>query len=189
MGPYQLRNIADWQQPFNTDRNGQTYQTGKAVEITQFTWWDGTVHALDFVNVIVASDSGYNWYLDQSQWKVWITTDQAVVWLRNRARHYSTDLPDYYASSDERVYLTDGLTFVSPVDASQTYQHTWGTFCYVDHHDSVSVHGFSAFSGLHDQSVEMLLDKFCRIAGTQAKFLGDIQIPTISLGDGEEFSV
>jgi hypothetical protein len=188
MGPFQLRNIGDWSSPFNSDREGYTYQGGRAIEITQFNWWSGTLHALDFQNSIVASSSGYNWLLDQTLWKVWITTGGAVVWLRNRARHYSDDLPDYYPDTNERVFITDGLSGVTSVTNDGTeYAHPYGAFVFAHHGDKVAIHGFSAFSGMHDQSIQVLLDKFCKIAGTQASFIGDTVLPTLLLENGVEY--
>lgn len=181
MGPYQIRNITDWEDPFNTDRNGQNYQGGKAVEITQFNWWNGTEHALDFTGSIVGSSSGYNWLLDQTMWKVWITTGGEVVLLRNRARHYS-NIPDYYPDGNEKFFLTDGLSGVTRENSDGVeYFHPLGTFVYLHNDDSVSLYGFSPFSGNHDQSIRYLIDKFSKIAGTEASFIGDVSYPTLNL--------
>jgi hypothetical protein len=184
-----LRNATSWDAPFNTDREGKTYQGGKAIEITQFEWLDGLTHAEDFVDSIIATSAGYNWELDETQWKVWITTGGEVVWLRNRARHYSEDMPDYYPDGNERVYITEGLTGVSGSGDGTDYQHPHGAFVYVHSDDRVSVHGFSAFSGEHDQSIMNLLDKFCRLSGTLAEFIGDLEVASKTFTDGEEFEL
>jgi hypothetical protein len=190
MGPFQIRNTDSWDDPFNSDREGTSYQGGKAIEITQFNWWAGSGHINDFTDCIIASSSGYCWKLDQSLWKVWITTGGAVVWLRNRARHYAEEMPDYYADGNDKIYITDGMAGVTAKNVEENdYSHGYGAFVYVDNDDSVSIHGFSAISGLHDQSVQTLLDKFCKIAGTQAKFIGDEIIDSEVISNGEDFAL
>lgn len=186
-GPYQLRNLESWDNPFNSDRNGKTYQGGKAVEITQFSWLNGTDHAEDFQGSLMASTAGYTWEIDETQYKVWITTGGQVVWLRNRARHYAQTQPDYYGEGGEKLFISDGLTGVSPVVADETeYRHSAGSFAYIHSEDKVSIHGFCAINGDHDQSIMSLLDLFCKIAGTSASFIGDTVYPVIEAEDGEE---
>lgn len=190
MGPFQLRNTESWSKPFNSDREGFTYQEGAAVEITQFNWWSGTEHAVDFAGNIIASSSGFNWYIEQTLWKVWITTGKKVVWLRNRARHYSLDMPDYYPDGNEKFYITDGLTGVRAVSEEEVeYNHPYGSIVYYDNDDKVSIHGFSAVSGNHDESVQTLLEKFCKVAGTNASFIGDSVTPSRVLISGEEMDL
>lgn len=190
MGPYQLRNLESWDSPYNNDKNGKSYQGGKAVEFTQFIWQNGVDHANDYTDSIVASSSGYNWLLDQSQWKVWITTGKAVVWLRNRARHYSEDIPDYYPDGDERIYITDGLSGLTQINGETTeYRHSHGAWVYIDSDDSVTIYGFSGYSGNHDQSIRSLLDKFCKIAGTSASFIGDKNILSQTIFGSQEIQL
>lgn len=185
MGPYQIRNTESWDSPYNDDRNGKTYQGGKAVEIGQFQWLNGTTHAELFKDVIVSSSGGYSWLLDESQWKVWIKTGGAVVWLRNRARHYSDEIPDYFADGYDRFFLTDGLLSVTPTVEAQ-YQHPYGSFVYLHSGEYVIIAGFMAVSLDADQSVSNLIEKISRTSGTDAIFLGDQTIASVSLDDGED---
>lgn len=189
MGPYQIRNTESWDSPFNSDRNGKTYQGGKAIEITQFAWLNGTSFAELLKDAIIGSSAGYAWEIDETQWKVWITTGGQVVWLRNRARHYAADAPDYYADGADRVYITDALTGVTPVGDDVDYYHPWGTFVYRHSDDRLALHGFAAFSAEHDQSVQTLLSVFAHLSGTSAEFIGDVKIPSLELVEDTEVKI
>jgi hypothetical protein len=189
MGPFQLRNMESWDSPFNSDRNGKSYQGGKAVEITQFAWLNGTTNWDDWAGAIVASSSGYSWLLDQTQWKVWITTGGEVVWLRNRVRHYSDTIPDYYPDGNERVFITNGLENVTVEGEVIEYRHEYGAWVYIHNDDAVVMRGFSGYNGLHDQSVRNLLKKFCQIAGTNATFPGDEITVSREFDDEEEYEL
>lgn len=189
MGPYQIRNTESWDSPFNSDRNGKTYQGGKAIEITQFAWLNGTSFAELLKDAIIGSSAGYAWEIDETQWKVWITTGGQVVWLRNRARHYAADAPDYYADGADRVYITDALTGVTPVGDDVDYYHPWGAFVYRHSDDRLALHGFAAFSAEHDQSVQTLLSVFAHLSGTSAEFIGDVKIPSLELVEDTEVKI
>lgn len=188
MGPYQIRSTEEWNEPFNNDKNGKTYQGGKAVEFTFFQWLNGTSHALDYAGSLVASAGGYSWELDESQWKVWITTGGQVVWLRNRSRHYSENIPDNYVDGYDRFFITDGLQNVT-VEGEVEYNHPYGTFVYLHSGDYVLVEAFSAISGDADNSVASLIQKISRISGTNASFIGDNIIPVTELDEDESVEI
>ena len=182
IGPTQLRNFYSWVSPFNSDREGGfTYQGGMAIEFTDFRWLNGgSGNAAMYAGAIIASSAGYSWLNDQTQWKSWITTGGAVVLLKERSRHYSDTIPEYSASTNEKIYITNGLTGVkikvvkgeSQKDLTTNFPE--GTFVFLDSSDEITVSSFYAASGEPDYSISSLLDKFCRIAGTKAVFRGDI---------------
>lgn len=182
MGPFQIRNIETWNEPFNSDRNGKTYIGGRAVEFTMFQWLDGVTFAEMYKDALVASSSGYSWELDESQWKVWITTGGEVVWLRNRSRHYSDDLPDYFADGLEKFYITDGLGGITPVSDIE-FQHPHGTFVYLHSGDYILIEGFSAISGDPDQSIKSIIEVIMKTAGSNASFPGDKRIDSLDLSE------
>ena len=74
-----------------------------AIEFYQFKWLDGATHSGDLEGAIVATNAGYAWINQNTQWKVWITTIGEVVWARERARHYSEYIPNYPASCSEKI--------------------------------------------------------------------------------------
>jgi hypothetical protein len=190
-GPFQLRNYTDWGTPYNSDPGGgYTYQGGMAVEFYQFKWLDGAAHSDDLEGAIVATSAGYAWLNQNTQWKVWITTVGQVVWARERARHYSEDIPDYSASCSEKMYLVNGLTGVSLIATpAEGVSYPEGTFVYIHSKDTVELKGFYASSNDHDNSITSLLEKFCRIAGTDAAFPGDIILANGTYSPGEEFEL
>ena len=183
IGPVQLRNFYSWLSPFNRDREGGfTYQGGMAVEFTDFRWLDGGGgNAEMYQGAIIASSAGYAWLNDETQWKSWITTGNAVVLLKERSRHYSDTIPEYSATTDERVYITNGLTGIEieimegeESSSELTSYFPEGTFVFLDSDDEITVSSFYAVSGEHDYSIASMLDKFCKLAGTKAVFRGDI---------------
>jgi hypothetical protein len=186
-GPYQLRNIGTWNSPYNKDPDGSfTYQGGKAIECYDFKWLSGSGHHNDYKDAIIASSAGYAWINEQTQWKPWITTGGVKVLLRNRARFYSAAIPDWYASTNEKIYITNGLTGLSPSETpAAVYLHSHGSFAYVDSGDEVKIHGFGAASGDHDQTIRFLIDLLCSLAGTRADFIGDWKTAQLVL-DGSE---
>lgn len=186
LGPFQLRNFGNWTAPFTKEYGGSyTHQGGMAIEFLLFKWW-GTSHVLDYADVAVGSSSGYTWDNDTTQWKAYITTGGKIVLLRNRSRHYSFHIPDYYPSTTEKIWLTNSLRDVYPVTAPENeIAHPSGTFVYFDSDDKVTLHGFMAYSGEHDNSIRRLLDKLCKIAGTKASFPGDsVQDAILAEGEG-----
>lgn len=191
MGPYQLRNLGNWQPPYNRDRSGDyTYVGGFAVEFLQFRWWEGDEHAEDYQGAVISSSAGYNWINTETQWKSWIRTGGEVVLLRNRARHYSDEGENYYADATEKMWVTNGLTEVRPAyPGDSEHVHRPGAFAYIDNDDQVMVHGFAASSGYHDNSIRSLLDKFCRLAGTAASFPGDTTPSDATLDEDEELEL
>ena len=186
-GPYQLRNIGDWGSPYNRDPDGSvSYQGGKSIECLDFKWLSSPG---DYAGAIIATSAGYAWINQQTQWKPWIRTSGVQVLLRNRARFYSSEIPDWYPSTDEKIYITNGLTGLSPADAlGNTYMHSHGTFAYFDSGDEVKIHGFGAASGDHDQTIRYLIDVLCSLAGTGADFIGDRKT-TQSIADGEQVNL
>jgi len=100
---------------------------------------------------------------------------------------YADDRPDWSASTDDKVWVTNGLTGVILVDASDTeYFHEEGTFCYIDNDDSVTMYGYSGTSIVPEQTIRYLLDLFCKLCGTKAKFLGDWKRELVTLEPGVE---
>lgn len=176
-GPYDLRNVTEWKPPYSTG-----FQGGKAIELLDFYWWDGT-HTEDFTNKIMASADGDAWLNDQTQWQVWIRTGGQKVWLRNRSRWYSEKLPDYLNTGFNKVYVTKGLNNMALADTKMGKKsHDHGTFCYLHTEDVINLYGFSAFNGEHDLTIAGLIQQFSRVAGTDANLLGD----SIQINSSEE---
>jgi hypothetical protein len=185
MGPFQLRAILDWH-GYNWDRaDGHSYKSMvRAAEIYDFAWIsDADNHDL-FNGAIVASNNGYSWVAKETFFKPWVTTDGAVVWQLERMRVYSWDnyIPEEANQSLRvKIWLTNGLTDIDLVK-KETYdvEHSEGSFCYIDHGDSVIVRAFMGASGDQDNNIESLLDKVCKLSGTEAAFPGDLIIDSAS---------
>lgn len=189
-GPFHLRNRGPWPSNYNADRLGYVYPNTDSIEFLMFRWWDGTGHATDYANALIGSNEGYAWANDKTLWRVWITTSGSLVWLRNRSRWYSDEIPSYYNTDAEKIWITQGLTGVSPVVADEfDYHHPEGCFAFLHSDDSVAIHGFVGFSGDPDNSVMDLLERFCRVAGTEADAAGDVRIANVELDDNEEVSL
>ena len=177
-GPFQLRNILEWNS-HNVDLDDAYQYTGiNAVEFTKFDWLDSDPHHDDFNGCAIGVSSGYAWLNDETFFKPWITTDGVIVFQRHRGRFYA--LNDSIPANNENVslqdkcYLTNGLTGIACTAVlAEEYQHLNGTFVFIDSDDKVEILGYRSCSGNSDNSIETLLDVTCKIAGTKATFPGD----------------
>jgi hypothetical protein len=142
---------------------------------------------------MVCVNTGYQWIADETFFKPWVTTGGQVVYQLERMRVYGKDdiIPeDANNSCVDKLWLTNGLTGVSLiVKENYDIQHEEGSFVYIDNDDSVILHGFMGATGDKDNNIESLLDKICRISGTQATFPGDTTIASSTLGSGESVIV
>jgi len=177
LGPFHVRNTESWESPFNKDPDDSfTYQGGKATEFLDFAWLPGRT-GYNLYSLCLVASAGYAWPIQQIQWKVWITTSGKLVWLRNRARVYSSLQPDYYPGGNERAYITNGFSGVSAVEQNEATEYMSidpGTFAYVDSDDYAILRAFLAFNGDPDYSVKSLLDRVCKMSGTEVAFKGDV---------------
>ena len=187
VGPVQLRSLVPWKNPWNKELDGShTFPTSKAVEIYEFRWLPGSTGHDDYEGAILASNAGYSWLNGEVQWKTWITTGGAVVLLKSRSRHYSATIPEYYPSTNEKIWITNGLTGVTPSEILESeLQYSEGSFIYLDSDDKICIRGYYSTSLDHDNSIASLLDKFTKVAGTQAVFPGDYTLDTLELDNGE----
>jgi hypothetical protein len=191
-GPFQLRNILDWVDPagrYETDLDDAFYYTGnKAIEFTKFDWLPSIANHENYDGCVIGISSGYAWMQDETFFKPWITTGGVVVFQRHRGRFYAANdsIPanNDNTSLQDKCYLTNGLTGVTCTETlEEEYQHSNGTFVFIDSDDSVSILGYRSSSGNSDNSIETLLDIVCRIAGTKAVFPGDEVTATHTFAD------
>lgn len=178
-GPFQLRNTREWPSPYNQEYDGTyTYQGGKAIEFLMFNWAKSPT---DYAGNIIATSAGYAWANSQTQWISYIKTGGVKVFLRNRARFYSGDEPDWYDSCDEKCWITNGLTGVTAAETDDAeYLHQSGSWAFLHSDDSVVLYEYYAVSGENDQTIHSLLKTLSEIAGTEAVFPGDYNIATVT---------
>jgi hypothetical protein len=190
-GPFQLRNVLDWVDPlgrYETDlEDAFNFAGNRAIEFTKFDWLASAGNHDNFNGAIIGTSYGYGWVNDETFFKPWITTGGVIVMQRSRGRYYAEndEIPENANNSlIDRVYITNGLSTISPTEVlSDEYFHQPGSFVYIDSDDSVFLYGFAASSGNPDNSVENLLEKICRIAGTKAYFPGDDETATHTFAD------
>jgi len=186
LGPYQLRSVGDVLPPYSKpppsegDDNPMTGAGGRCIAILQFAWLENTVGNEGlFAGATVGSTAGHAFFENAAQWKIWITTNGKLVWIRERARHYVEDqyadlIGDDFGTLSSKIYITNGMDGVVPIDKIENeFVYEEGTFVFLDSDDKIDVYGFYAVSGDHDQDLKSLLGKFCKIAGTTATFPGD----------------
>ena len=201
LGPYQIKSVLTQNYPFNRERDGSfLYQGGGAIEFSASKPLPGITNSSDYVGAIIATSSGHAWVNEQTQWKSWTQINGVPVNFTDRARMYSSGITPLSVSANDRVYVTDGLTGLVAVDkvketagekeATQmnTFMHCPGVFAYYDANDIMNLYGFSAASGDHSQSIHHLIDLFCKLAGTNAEFLGDWKSMQ-TLTDGTEINL
>jgi hypothetical protein len=205
-GPFQLRNIMNWDDPdrYETDLDDSYHFSGsRAVEFFDFAWRGSSAHHNDFLGALVCTNTGYSWLAGETFFKPWITTGGQVVFERERMRIYAEAIPEEANNSMvDKVWLTNGLTSILPtvgnpkvtesnteVTVESAITHAEGAFVYVDSNDSILCSGFMGVSGADDNTIEGLLDRVCRISGTQAAFPGDSLIATSSLAENGTVNV
>jgi hypothetical protein len=192
LGPFQLRAIVNIVAPYDNDPkgtpNGKHYSAGPGIEFLMFAWLPGQHPSPGVLQgVVMALTDGFSWMNDDSQWKAWITTGGRVVWIRERSRHYSDALPENISGTlSTKVYITNALAEVTPVEEGDESIYGEGTFVYLHSGDKVNIYGFYAVSGHHDQNLKSLLQSFCRLAGTDAAFPGDFTPDDITIASGDE---
>lgn len=198
-GPFQSRNVLEWVGNYNWDREDDTPYDDwqRAIEFSKFAWISDADHHDDYTNdgmwaaghaAMMAMDDGEVWLNDQSFFKPWVTTGGEVVYQLERGRYYCIPgykFPENTTSVGKKVWITQGLTGVVPVTSTDTGLNPENSFVYLDNYDEVSLSGFMAVSGDEDMSIQLLLDKICRISGTIGVFPGDDAQPDQTLSQDE----
>ena len=186
-GPFQVRAIIDWNgTSYETDLEDSYHYTGDwAIEFFKFEWLPSAENHDKFLNAIIGTSNSQAWLNDKTFFKPWVTTDGVIVWQLERSRYYSANIPDMSdASLKTQAWITHGLAGLAAQGVTQQASFNKNSFVYLDSDDLVVIQGFTAESGEDDYSIAMLLDKFCRIAGTNSNFPGDIITATHTFSDG-----
>ena len=202
LGPYQLRSVGNVVAPYSNpptsegDDNPMTGAGGRCIAILQFAWLENTVENEGlFAGAAIGSTNGYAFFENAAQWKIWITTNGKLVWIRERARHYVEDqyadlIGDDFGTLSSKIYITNGMDGVAPIDKIENeFVYEEGTFVFLDSDDKIDVYGFYAVSGDHDQNLKSLLGKFCKIAGTTATFPGDFAPANATIASGGQVNL
>ena len=193
-GPFQFRAVLNWT-GYNKDLfDNQSYSAWvQAIEFFKFEWKSDAASHADFQGAIITTNNGDAWINDQTFYKPWVTSGGVVVWELERGRYYSQNnsIPSSInPNDDQKVYITMGLTGLAPIDAaSPSVLHPEYSFVFMDSADQVAVEGFYAVSGDEDLTLEILLDKVCNVAGTQANFPGNVISSDKTFTDGENITL
>jgi hypothetical protein len=179
-GPFRACNSVPWT-GYTNPSSGFSYSGGPALEINYFDWFG----VRNFWNTyLTASNGGYTWIVNDTDWRSWITTDGQVQWLRNRARFFGSDNPgNNMVSALDKVWLTSGLNGVVIKDGDAGI-HSEGTFCFLDRENSVRLRSFAASSGHLDATVRDMIGMICQMAGARYSFPGDTVYTVMNLSSG-----
>jgi hypothetical protein len=177
-GPYQFRQNNLYSLP---------YGDGYGMEVTHFDW---TADSADLLYKLIAIDAGKAWVNSKTDWQIYITTDGATVWLRNRCRYYSYS-PSIGTSKfalSNRVYITGGLRAISASSPSPS-RHSHGEIASLYLEGRILCKWVSGSSGEEDTTVADLIARTTELAGASAIFpgdqLSDEEIGSITLGTHE----
>ena len=122
----------------------------------------------------MASNSGYNWEVSDTDFKPFIYTDGVQVFLKNRCACYGDQVAGDVHGFYEKMWLTQGFENVDP-GAAEMQVHGEGAIAFLyDQNYELILYEFAAQSGHTDASVEDMLDKVMKLAGGEARFPGDI---------------
>ena len=191
-GPYQFRNFGiNWS--YTNPSDGKHF-SGNTMAMYMFDWLNNntyyTKHNANYIGTSVCKA----YTISAIDWKVWITTGGALVWLRNRCRIYSSQISaGEYMGTGDKVWVTHALTGVTPIEEEGSYYHSEGTFViYVGdgtNDDQIMFKEFCANDGNQDASVEDMLAKVTKIAGAVASFPGDTLYTTLALDTSSEETI
>ena len=171
-GPYQGRNTGlNW----SYSNDGQAY-SGNSVEATRFEWVSNSGNHSKFSGAILSVNNGINWQITETDFKPYIKSGGSTQFLRNRARFFSPQAAGDQIGMAHKVWITQGFSGVSPIGEAET--HYEGDFAYLDTGCEVILLAFSASSDHEDATVEDMIDRMIQLSGGEARFPGDVNVPS-----------
>jgi len=166
-GPFTARNNGIWE-AYGNPSSGLSFG-GTSIEITDFDWSGAT----NWSGYVIASDQGYSWEISSIDWRVIITTNGQVVWLKNRARVFTTDAPSsQVVSTDDRAWLTQAFGNLTVIKGSMD-MYGYNTLVYLDSQNQIVLKNFQASNGEKDIVIRDIIQSVCQIIGARTQFPGD----------------
>lgn len=171
-GPYQYREMGKYDDPYGTGEYG--------LECRDFDW---TASEDLTVGKLIAISSGANFVSTGDDWTIWITTGGEVVWVRDRARHYSANeqIGKLYHTLAHKVWVVGGFEDITLLSTKSTrVGHSEGETAYYEILGDIKCQWFMGAGGLDDTTVEDLITEVCDIAGARCSFPGDYNLTTFT---------
>jgi hypothetical protein len=166
-GPVCARNTGNY--GTYTGEDGEGFE-GTGVEI-------GLFHPNNLANycagMLVASDNGHTWEITESEWHVIHSTAGVPNPLRNRSRQYGGSVKGNYVGTNNRMYISPGLTGVENPTGEQGTYHPKGEFCWVYGTDRLWLVNFTATVVDRDATIKDMVNVLCRVASVTPAFPGD----------------
>ena len=183
-GPFQVRCCNSWN--YSHPDDGESY-SGVSIEIANFEWQSNPSNHNKYHGMILASNAGYNYIINETDFKVWITTRGDLVYITNRSRIFCDGLNEEApVSCMDKAYITIGLAYLS-IQADQTRVfHQEGAYCYIHSDSKIEFTDFYASSAEHDTTVKDMIARVGRMAGAKTLFPGDKVIDSLFLEDGTQ---
>ena len=178
-GPFQVRCCNSWN--YDHPDDGEHYE-GNSIEIGMFEWQNNPANHENYSDMILVSNAGYGFMIDEVDFKTWITTLGDLVYITNRSRVFCEGLNSTLGvSCMDKAWITTGLGGVTVNPKSERAWHQEGAYCYVSNTDKVEFTDFYASSSEHDSTVKDLIGKIAKMAGAKALFPGDMTYDSMSL--------
>jgi hypothetical protein len=189
-GPYQARNTAFYSSYSRVNYSGTFDFDGTAVEISHFNHlgrWETSYYWAE--EYLIGSENGHTWEIDGNA--NYAPDDAPIDWRPehassnplNRARYFGPNINGNHVGSGTRMYVGPGLLGISLED-NDSVIHLRGAR--VNQHTTHEIYckGFSAVSGLHDNTVQDLIKRIARLAGAKTQFSGDYTDSSLVLSGG-----
>jgi len=171
LGPYQGRNVGG---PYKYANDGATYR-GRATEFIRFEWLHNGEHWSDFAGDCLATDTGIVWPITRVDFKPFITTKKAKVYLKNRGRFFSPEAEGDVIGKNVAVWITHVFLGLAQLTGERT-SHEKGSVAYLVGDATVKLFEFAAASGYDDLTDRDAIEKISQTAGGRARFPGDVYI-------------
>ena len=164
-GPYQGRQTSD----IGSYTDYSDTFSGTGVEIALYK---PSKSSTAVSNLLLASDNGYTWLIDKTDWTVVHYNAGVPNPLRNRSKHFCDNATGNYIGTSNRVFLNSGLLGLTQKGDGGGI-HPYGSWVTLYSTDKIFAEKIVSTQVDHDATVKDMLKLLCATASVDTVFPGD----------------